>query len=78
VKEGTQANLERVASLFESAASEFRTAADHLDLAGRHFRNGEVPRGGAHAFAALGHAQKAQESLHEAAKLHSEASTVDP
>jgi hypothetical protein len=73
-----QTNRDRVASLFESAAEDFRKAAEHLDEAGRHFRNGEIPRGGAHAFAAEGHVRKASDSVAEASKLHSKASTVDP
>jgi hypothetical protein len=42
------------AGCFSRAADESRAAAKHFRSAAKAFRNGKVPRGSAHAFAALG------------------------
>ncbi len=47
------------AATYERAAEEFDAAA-HLRHTARLFREGEVPRGCAHAFAALGHIRTGQ------------------
>jgi hypothetical protein len=62
--------LEAAASLYESAADELERAAAHCRRAGEHFRSREVPRGTAHAWAALGHLRAAEERLDEQAREH--------
>ena len=52
---------EAVAHEFERAAEELDLAAHHLRTAARHFRQGEVPRGCAHAVATYGHVRNAQD-----------------
>jgi hypothetical protein len=63
-------NLEEAAGLYESAAEELEQAAKHCRTAARHFRDQEVPRGAAHAWAALGHIRAAEESLDAQARTH--------
>jgi hypothetical protein len=62
--------LEEAATLYERAASELDTAAAHARRAAEHFRNGEVPRGTAHAWATRGHVVAAERSLDEQALEH--------
>jgi hypothetical protein len=62
--------LEAAASLYESAADELETAVAHCRRAAEHFRAREVPRGTAHAWAALGHLRVAEERLDEQAREH--------
>jgi len=62
--------LEAAAALFDDAAAELEEAAKHARTAARHFRNGEVPRGAAHAWAVYGHVQAATESLAAQAREH--------
>jgi hypothetical protein len=57
-------------SLYEQAAAELELAAQHARVAARHLRAEEVPRSGAHAWAAHGHDLAAQELLSQAARLH--------
>lgn len=59
------------AERYEDMANEFELAAKHSRIAARHFSEGDVARGCAHAFASQGHALRATELLGEAAKLHS-------
>ena len=63
-------DLEAAARLFEGAADELAQAAEHCRTAAGHMRAGEVPRGGAHAWAALGHLDLADERLREQARMH--------
>ena len=67
---------EAVAGEFERAAEELDLAARHLRTAARHFRQGEVPRGCAHAVATYGHVRAAQDRLDRWTVLH--ASIADP
>lgn len=62
--------LEEAAALYEAAAEELEQAAKHCRTAARHFRDQEVPRGAAHAWAALGHIRAAEESLDAQARTH--------
>jgi hypothetical protein len=62
--------LEAAAQLYEAAASELGTAAAHARRAAEHFRNGEVPRGTAHAWATRGHLLAAEKPLDEQALEH--------
>ena len=62
--------MEEAARLYDRAADELEQAAAHCRTAARHFRNEEVPRGGAHAWAAHGHICAAEEALDEQARTH--------
>jgi 1-aminocyclopropane-1-carboxylate deaminase/D-cysteine desulfhydrase-like pyridoxal-dependent ACC family enzyme len=62
--------LEEAARLYDAAAEELEQAAKHCRTAARHFRDQEVPRGAAHAWAAYGHIRAAEESLDEQARAH--------
>ena len=44
--------LEATARLYDEAATELEHALGHCRVAAEHFRNHEVPRGAAHAWAA--------------------------
>lgn len=63
-------DLEVMALEFEKAAKELELAAKHCLVAADHYRNGEVPRGCAHAFAAIGHNSSASKILMERAQFH--------
>jgi hypothetical protein len=69
--------LEAAAKLYDDAAKELDRAAAHCRVSAKHFRQGIVPRGTAHAWAALGHIREAEERLDEQARAHAERSTVD-
>jgi hypothetical protein len=65
-----QERLEAAAVLFDAAADELEKAAAHARVAAQHFRGGEIPRGGAHAWATRGHMLAAQQALDEQALEH--------
>jgi len=69
--------LEEAARLYDEAASELERAAEHCKVAAKHFRDGVVPRGAAHAWAALGHVREAEERLDAQARTHASRSNVD-
>jgi hypothetical protein len=62
--------LEATAWLYDEAAKELERAARHCEVAAQHFRDGVVPRGAAHAWAARGHMLEAQARLDEQARQH--------
>ena len=62
--------LDEAAHLYDVAAEELEQAAKHCRTAARHFRDQEVPRGAAHAWAAYGHIRAAEDSLDEQARAH--------
>jgi hypothetical protein len=62
--------LEETARLYEAAAEELEQAVAHCRVAAEHFRNQEIPRGAAHAWAARGHLLNAQARLDEQAREH--------
>jgi uncharacterized protein HemY len=66
----TEGALEATARLYHAAAVELDEATQHWRSAAEHFRSGEVPRGSAHAWAALGHVLEAEESLRRQAGEH--------
>ncbi len=66
--------LEAAAALFDEAAAELDRAAAHARVAAQHLRHGEVPRGGAHAWAVRGHLLRAGQALDRQAVEHSERS----
>jgi hypothetical protein len=74
--EEREAKLEAAASIFESAAEELELAGAHSRRAAEHFRAGEVPRGTAHAWAALGHLKTAEDRLMVQAREHRQRSSV--
>jgi len=59
-----------VAEQFRVAAEKLERAAAHCRIASRHYVDREIPRGCAHAFAALGDIALARESIAGNAKLH--------
>jgi hypothetical protein len=62
--------LEEAARLYDAAAEELEQAAKHCRTAAGHFRDQEVPRGAAHAWAAYGHIRAAEDSLDRQARAH--------
>ncbi len=62
--------LEETARLYDDAARELDRAARHCEVAARHFREADVPRGTAHAWAAHGHVLGAETLLDEQAREH--------
>ena len=67
---------EAAAKLYDQAAAELDVAAGHCRTAAGHFRQGEVPRGTAHAWAATGHLRNAEDRLDAQARQHAERSSV--
>ena len=65
-----QARLEEAAQLYERAAEELGLAHVHCLSSAEHFRNGDVPRGTAHSWAALGHLKVAEDRLLQQARDH--------
>jgi HEPN domain-containing protein len=66
----TEENLETAAAEFDAAADELERAVEHLRVAATHFRDGEVPRACAHAFAAEGHMIEARRQVEHRAVVH--------
>jgi hypothetical protein len=62
--------LDNVATLYDEVAAELEQAAAHASVAAQHFRDENVPRGAAHAWAARGHILEAQVRLDEQAREH--------
>jgi hypothetical protein len=62
--------LEATARLYDEAAGQLERAARHCEISAKHFRDGEVPRGTAHAWAARGHLLEAEALLDEQAREH--------
>jgi hypothetical protein len=68
--------LEEAAGLMDEAAAELEQAAAHCRVAAQHFREREVPRAGAHAWAAVGHLANAGKLLSRQARDHAARSTT--
>jgi len=64
--------LDATARLFEETATELERALEHCRVAAQHFRDGVVPRGTAHAWAARGHLLKAEALLDAQAREHAD------
>jgi hypothetical protein len=60
------------AELYEQVAQELDQAAAHARTAAEHFRNGEIPRMAAHAWAAQGHLHEAQSRLATQSRQHAD------
>jgi len=70
--------MEEAAKLYDTAAEELELAAKHCRTAAKHFRDKVVPRGAAHAWAAIGHIRAAEESLEAQARTHAARSNPEP
>lgn len=68
--------LEVTARLYDEAAAELERALGHCRFAAEHFRNREVSRGAAHAWAARGHMLNAQAQLDGQAREHAARSSL--
>ena len=62
--------LEAAARSYDGAAEELELAARHCRTAAQHFRDREIPRAAAHAWAAFGHVKIAEGSLEDQARIH--------
>ena len=62
--------MDAAASLYEEVAAELEQAAAHARVSAEHFRNREIPRAAAHAWAVRGHALAAGRLLDEQAVDH--------
>ena len=60
-------SLDAAAATYDAIAA---GAAAHARRAAEHFRNADVPRGAAHAWAAQGHVHDAQEQLAAQSREH--------
>jgi TPR repeat protein len=69
-REEVKQHLEAAARLYDQAAEELDKAAAHARRAAEHFRDGEIPRGAAHAWSTRGHVLAAEQSLDEQALEH--------
>jgi len=58
------------AAAYDEMARELEVAAGHCKTAAGHFRNEDVPRGAAHAWAAFGHLEEARQALVRQARNH--------
>jgi len=65
-----RARLEEAASLYDRASEELERAAAHCRVAAQHVRDGEIPRGAAHAWAARGHLLNVEQNLDAQARTH--------
>jgi hypothetical protein len=72
---GRSERLHETAKLYEDSADELEQAMAHCRTAAQHFRDEDVPRGTAHAWAARGHLLKAEDLLDGQAREHAERST---
>ena len=66
-----------VAAEFRNAAEQLERAAAHCRIAALHYTNRDVPRGCAHAFAALGDLSMAESALRKNAELHAGKASID-
>ncbi len=70
--------LDKVAALYDEVAAELERAAAHAGVAAQHFRDENVSRGSAHAWAVHGHLLEAQARLERQAREHARLSVPDP
>ena len=71
-----EARLAEAAHLYERAAADLELAAAHCRRAAEHFREREVPRGAAHAWAARGYVLTATDALDTQAREHARRSNL--
>jgi hypothetical protein len=72
----TEETRETAAAEFDGAADELERAVEHLRIAATHFRDGEIARACAHAFAAEGHMLEARGKIEHRALVHRTKSQV--
>jgi hypothetical protein len=70
VHNGRDDAREALAARYDQAADELEAAVHHLRTAAQRFRDADVPRGCAHAFAAYGHMHTAQGQIDLNAVIH--------
>ena len=68
---------DEVAAVFKEAAAQLDRAAAHCRIAALHYENREVPRGCAHAFAALGDMKQAENAIDRNAIFHAGKARID-
>ena len=68
---------DEVAAVFKEAAKELERAAAHCRIAALHYEDRKVPRGCAHAFAAIGHLKQAANFIDGNAIFHSGKAQTD-
>ena len=66
----SEAALQDTALIYEVVAAELEQAARHCRTTAQHFREREIPRAAAHAWAAFGHVRVAENSLQDQARTH--------
>jgi len=66
-----------VAAQFKAAAEKLERAAAHCRIAAKHYLDRDVPRGCAHAFAALGDIASASDAIDANARLHAGKARID-
>jgi len=69
--------LDKVAALYDEVAAELEQAAAHAAVAAQHYRDENVPRGTAHAWALRGHLLEVEARLDEQAREHARLSTPE-
>jgi hypothetical protein len=69
-EEEIRERLEAAARRYDEAADELDVAARHCRVAAGHFREREIPRAAAHAWAARGHLLAAHDELDAQAREH--------
>ncbi len=67
-----------VADTFRQAAAALERAARHCVIAAEHFEARRVPRGCAHAFAALGDMTRARQKIQDNAVTHAGFARLEP
>lgn len=68
---------DEVAAAFRLAAEKLERAAAHCRIAAQHYAERDVPRGCAHAFAALGDMRQAATAVDGNAVLHAGKARID-
>jgi hypothetical protein len=66
-----------VAEQFKVAAEKLECAAAHCRIAAKHYMDRDVPRGCAHAFAALGDIALAHDAIDTNARLHASKARIE-
>lgn len=61
---------EQAAERYDAATNELERAVAHLRTSARHYRNQEIPRGCAHAWAAHRHIVTARQQMDDNAVIH--------
>jgi len=73
----TTATREAAAAEYERAANQLELVARHLRTTAHHFREGDVPRACAHAWAAFGDLRRATAAIEGLAMMHASKSVPE-